>query len=284
MIPRADSTFPAEPMRPTPFRIERRTRETPDTFTLELVPAEVACLFGFVPGQFNMLYVFGIGEVPISICGDPARPESLFHTIRDVGTVTSAIGALRRGATVGVRGPFGKGWPLVAAEGKDVLIIAGGIGLAPLRGALWHILANRPRYRNVTLLYGARSPADIIYRRELERFARRSALNVGITVDRADRDWQGKIGVVTALIARANFDPTNTIAMICGPEVMMRFTARELLARGVPEPHIHLSMERNMKCAIGFCGHCQFGPDFICKDGPIFRYDHLRSWLAIPEL
>lgn len=284
MTPRAEPAPFPEPMLPLPFRIARRTRETADTFTLELLPADVACECGFAPGQFNMLYAFGVGEAAISICGDPTRPESLFHTIRAVGATTRALSAMKAGATLGVRGPFGRGWPMQDAEGRDVLLIAGGIGLAPLRGALWHALAHRSRYRNVTLLYGARSPAEVIYLRELERLARRTDLHVDMTVDRAAPGWHGKVGVVTSLVAHAPFDPANTVAMICGPEVMMRFSVRELHRHGMPDERIFLSMERNMKCAVGFCGHCQFGPEFICKDGPVFRHDRIRRWLEIPEL
>ena len=273
-----------DPMLPMPFRIARRTAETADTFTLELVPAEMACLFGFTPGQFNMLYVFGVGEAAISLCGDPAKPESLFHTVRAVGTVTKAMSELEPGATLGVRGPFGNGWPLAEAEGKDVLLVAGGIGLAPLRGALRWLLAHRQKYGVIALLYGARTPDDIIYRRDLEPLQRSCELILGITVDHPNPDWRGKVGVVTKLIAPVPFESSNTIAMICGPEVMMRFSARELQLRGIPDERIYLSIERNMRCAVGFCGHCQFGPDFICRDGPVFRYDRVRSWLNIPEL
>jgi NAD(P)H-flavin reductase len=270
-------------MLPLPFRIGRRAQETADTFTLELVPADCACMFGFTPGQFNMLYVVGVGEVAISLCGNSARPESLFHTVRVVGAVTEAMSRLKRGAMLGVRGPFGSGWPLHEAEGKDVVIVAGGIGIAPLRGALLELLRRRKRYGRIALIYGARTPADVLYERELQRLRGRG-LDLSITVDRAGGDWRGHVGVVTTFIPRAPFNPHNCVALMCGPEIMMRFATRELQKRGVPDDAIFLSLERNMKCAIGFCGHCQFGPEFICKDGPVFRYDRVARWLAIPEL
>ncbi len=271
-------------MLPARFRIQRRRRETHDIFTMDLVPAEGAAAFRFLPGQFNMLYVFGVGEIPISISGDPEQPELVTHTTRAVGTVTRAMGRLTAGHMLGVRGPFGSHWPVEEAAGGDVVVVAGGIGLAPLRPALLHLLAHRARYRHVTLLYGTRTPLDIVYRRELEQWRSRFDLDVHVTVDRAigepstsrgERPWRGNVGVVTTLIPRAKFDPAHTTAMVCGPEVMMRFTLLELEQRGLGMERIYLSMERNMKCAIGFCGHCQYGPDFICKDGPVFRYDHV---------
>ncbi len=273
----------ADPMLPLPYRIRRRTRETADTFTLELVPADGACLFGFAPGQFNMLYVFGVGEVAISLCGNPARPESLFHTVRAVGVVTEAMSKLKRGAMLGVRGPFGSGWPLEEARGKDVVIIAGGIGMAPLRGALLELLRRRKEYGRIALIYGARTPGDVLYEQELERLRERG-LDLSITVDHGVAGWRGHVGVVTTLIPRAPFDPHHCVALMCGPEIMMRFATRELQKRGVPDDAIFLSIERNMKCAVGFCGHCQLGPEFICKDGPVFRYDRVARWLAINEL
>lgn len=271
-------------MQPVPFRIARRRQETADTFTLELVPADGACLCRFAPGQFNMLYVFGVGEVAISLCGDAARPESLLHTVRAVGSVTGAMQRLKRGETLGVRGPFGRGWPLAEAEGRDVLLVAGGIGLAPLRGALHRLLAREGNNGRVVLLYGARSPADVLYRRELERLGRRGQVQIEITVDRAGPEWRGHVGLVTQLLDGARFDPAHLLVLICGPEVMMRAVIRELRRRGVADERIYLSIERNMKCAIGFCGHCQFGPEFICRDGPVFRYDRVASWLQIEEL
>ena len=271
-----------DPMLPQPFLVRRVRRETPDTFTVEIEPANAGKIFKFAPGQFNMLYVFGIGEIAISICADP-RGKSLMHTTRVVGTVTKAMRRLRRGDMLGVRGPFGSCWPIEQAAGHDVVLIAGGIGLAPLRGALSQLLRRRNKPGKVVLLYGVRTPEDMLYRHELERW-RSAGLQIFATADRATGSWPGHVGVVTALIPRAPFDPVNTVAMVCGPEVMMRYTVLELQKRGISEKSIFLSMERNMKCAVGFCGHCQFGPEFICKDGPVFRYDRVKKWLEIWEL
>jgi len=271
-------------MLPRLCAVRRMWEETHDTFTMELEGPAGAAPTPFAPGQFCMLYVYGVGEIPISISGDPARPEVLVHTTRVVGTVTRALRALKPGSVLGVRGPFGTAWPLEEAVGSDVVLVAGGIGLAPLRPALCQILARRERYGKVVLLYGARSPQDILYRREIERWRAKLDLDVYVTVDRASTSWRGSVGVVTTLIPRAPFDPTSTVALVCGPEVMMRFTVHELLARGVREDAIHVSLERNMKCAIGLCGHCQYGPMFICKDGPVFAYSAIRPLFGKREI
>lgn len=275
---------PPHPMVPEPWQVRRTRRETDDTFTLELESGQARDGFHFLAGQFNMLYLFGVGEVPISISGDPSKPQKLAHTIRAVGPVTKAMRAVRRGDALGVRGPFGSCWPVQEAAGKDVLIVAGGIGLAPLRPVVYEILAKRKNYGQIALLYGTRTPADMLYSKELEQWSKRADLQVHITVDRASGTWSGNVGVVPTLIPKAQFNPRNTIAMICGPEVMMRFTVRDLQQYGVALENIYISMERNMKCAVGFCGHCQFGPTFICKEGPVFRYHRIQNLLAIREL
>lgn len=274
---------PADPFLPQPYRVERRRRELPGTVTLELAPLAGARP-DFLPGQFNMLYAPGVGEVAISLSGDAERGTTFVHTVRNVGAISSALAALEPGAGLGVRGPFGNGWPLTQAEGADVLIVAGGLGLAPLRPALYAILARRERYGRVIVMLGSRSPADILYRRELERWRRRPDLEVLLTVDHADAEWRGHVGVVPALIPRAGLDPAETCALVCGPEVMMRFVANALLAAGVAAGRIHLSMERNMKCAIGLCGHCQFGPFFVCRDGPVLSLERIGGILAVPEI
>jgi NAD(P)H-flavin reductase len=266
-----------DPMLPRPFRIGRVRRETQDTFTLELKPTENKTGFPFRAGQFNMLYVFGVGEVAISISGDPANSDLLVHTTRGVGSVTKAMQKLPPGGTIGVRGPFGSFWPLEEVYGNDILFIAGGIGLAPLRPAMYQVLAQREKFGRVVLLYGTRTPADVLFKSELKRWGGNLELEVYVTVDRATGNWRGNVGVVTSLIRRAPFDPLNTTAMVCGPEMMMRYTVQELEGRGVQAQDIFLSMERNMKCAIGLCGHCQWGPKFLCKDGPVFRYDRIRD-------
>jgi NAD(P)H-flavin reductase len=264
-----------EPMHPAPFVVQQNSRETGDTFTLHLGPADGRKAHSFLPGQFNMLYVFGVGEAPISISGHPAKPEVLVHTVRAVGSVTRAMQKLTKGQTVGVRGPFGTAWPVEQAQGHDIVIVAGGIGLAPLRPVLYHVLLHRGQYGRVVLLYGARTPRDLLFARELREWRSRFDMEVEVTVDRATAEWQGSVGVVTRLIGRSPFDPASAVAFVCGPEVMIRFTIMALQGRGVTDPNIFLSMERNMKCAIGLCGHCQFGNAFVCKDGPVFRYDRL---------
>lgn len=284
MIPEPAATEITEPMTPVPFRIVRSVKNLSDTFTVDLRPEEGGRPFSFAPGQFNMLYQFGVGEVPISISGDPGDPETLVHTIRAVGSVTVAMAALKRGAVMGVRGPFGSAWPVEEIEGSDVVIVAGGVGLAPLRPAIYHILANRARYGRFVVLYGARTPNDILFRTQLEKWSSRLDTYVDVTVDRASRDWHGNVGVVTKLVDHGGFDPDNTAAMICGPEAMMRFTIQALADRGVSNDRIHVSMERNMKCAVGFCGHCQFGGHFVCRDGPVFRFDRIEDLFRVREL
>lgn len=270
-------------MLPQPYRVERVQKETHDTFTFDLESLNGGS-FPFAPGQFNMLYVFGVGEVPISISGDPGVPEKLVHTIRAVGTVTSAMRKLKPGDVIGVRGPFGSAWPVDKARGDDVVVVAGGIGLAPLRPVLYHLISNRDKYGKVMLLYGARTPQDLLYTRELERWRGRFDLQVEVTVDSAVSGWRGNVGVVTTLIPGEQFDPLHTTAMVVGPEVMMRFTILELQKRGIPDEAIFISMERNMKCAIGLCGHCQFGPTFICKDGPVYSFDEIKELFGKREI
>lgn len=271
-------------MVPVLYRIQRVRKETYDTFTLEMESANGARPLAFSPGQFNMLYVYGVGEIPISICGDPDSPEILVHTTRAVGTVTHAMWNLQSGDVIGVRGPFGTIWPVDLAIGNDVIIVAGGIGLAPLRPALYRIISNRKKFGKVVLLYGTRSPADILYRKELENWRARLDLEVHVSVDRATGDWRGNVGVVTTLIPKASFDPLKTLAFICGPEIMMRYTILTLKERGVPTENMFVSMERNMKCGIGFCGHCQFGHTFICKDGPVFSFDQISELFGKREI
>lgn len=273
----------ADPFVPEIYRVRNVRRELSDTVTLELAPTS-GSRPAFEPGQFNMLYAFGIGEVPISMSANATDDGMFVHTIRDVGAVSGAIARLATGATVGVRGPFGTSWPVRAAEGADVVIVAGGLGLAPLRPAIREVLANRQRYGRVTVLIGSRTPSDLLFKGELEEWRRRLDVDIDVTVDHADPGWRGNVGVVPALIARAAFDPQETVALVCGPEIMMRFTVSALGDAGVTSDRIFLSMERNMKCAIGLCGHCQFGPAFICKDGPVMRYDRIADIFAVREL
>lgn len=280
-LTKTQQTIP-DTMLPDIVYLRRVINETYDTFTVELEPAHGQ--FRFAAGQFNMVYVFGVGEIPLSISGDPTHTSTVTHTTRVVGTVTKAMKNLKRDDPVGIRGPFGSSWPVEQAIGSDIVIVAGGIGLAPLRPALYQVLSQRDKYGKVVLLYGCRSPKDLLYRREIERWRGRFDLEVYVTVDYADSDWRGNVGTVTTLIPKAPFDPMHSVAWICGPEVMMRFTIQELRKRGVNPNNIVLSMERNMKCALGFCGHCQFGPYFICRDGPVFNYSQIQGWLTKWEI
>ena len=273
-----------DPMVPSLFRVLRRRRELSDTFTLELGSLEGAAGIQFSPGQFNMLYAYGVGEVPISISGDPGDDGRVVHTVRAVGQVTDSLRGLRKGDVVGVRGPFGVGWPVKAAEGMDVVIVAGGVGLAPLRPAIYSLLAKRERYGKICIFYGARTPEDILYRKQLEKWRGRFDLNVDVIVDRATGGWNGPVGVVTKLLVRGGFDPTSAVAFLCGPEVMMRYAVATLDGLHLPSKQIYISMERNMKCGIGLCGHCQFGPGFVCKDGPVFRFDGIARQFNVREI
>jgi NAD(P)H-flavin reductase len=266
------------PFATTPMQIARAVREIPGVFTFTLDGG-----FEFRPGQFNMIYAHGVGEVPISISGDPREPERLVHTIRAVGTVTKAMEKLDVGSSLGVRGPYGRAWPVEEARGKDVVFIAGGLGLAPLRPAILHVLSHRADYGAVTILYGARSPAELLYRSELERWRGRFDCTLEATVDHAGRDWFGPVGVVTKIVAEADVEPDDAI-FVCGPEIMMRFVARELAQRGVPNDAIWVSMERSMKCGVGLCGHCQLGPSFVCKDGPVYRLDEIAALFFMREI
>jgi NAD(P)H-flavin reductase len=273
-----------DPTLPRPFRIARVIRETRDTFTWDLQPEAGGAPLTFVPGQFNMLFRFAVGEVPVSISGDADRPDPLRHTIRAVGTVTRRMAEMRAGGVVGVRGPFGSSWPVAAAKGSDVVVVAGGVGLAPLRPAILHVLARRGCYGRFVVLYGARTPRDILFRRDLERWSARLDTCVDATVDRAAGDWRGNVGVVTRLIARAGFDPEVAMALVCGPEIMMRFAIEALRERGVAADRIYLSMERNMKCALATCGHCQWSDVLVCRDGPVFRLDRVARLFGVREL
>lgn len=282
--PRSEAAAGAapEPMLPRPMAIHRVRRELPRIFTFELEPGEGG--FAFAPGQFNMLYVPGQGEVPISISGDPQRPEVLVHTVRAVGKATEALCALKKGQILGVRGPFGSAWPVESLAGRDLVLATSGLGLAPLRPALYHVLNHRRDYGRVTLVYGARNPDRLLYREELSGWMGRFDLEVMLAVGSAGREWAGHIGTATNLIAKVEVDPANAAALICSSERMMRAMADELGGLGIADEHIHLSLERDMQCGLGLCGHCQLGPLFICKDGPVFSLDAVRRLISIREL
>jgi NAD(P)H-flavin reductase len=252
------------------------------TFWLRFRNAEVGKRYAFQPGQFNMLYIPGYGESAISICSDTEKKETIGHTVRFVGNVTRAISRLKIGDPVGVRGPFGTHWPVENFEGTDLVIAAGGIGLPPLRPAIYHIVRNRAKFGKVILLYGARTPADLLYTAQFDEW-RKSDIDVQITVDRADSSWQGQVGVVSMLFYRIRLDRARTVVFTCGPEIMMRFVVFEALARRVPTDRIYVSMERNMRCGQGSCGHCQLGPFFVCKDGPVFPFSALEPYFNVED-
>lgn len=271
---------PSHPMVSTPARVIARRRETADTFTIDLEAPEG---FTFQPGQFTMLYVYGIGEVPISISGDPDRTDILTQTIRSVGKVSQALTQLQAGDTVGVRGPYGRGWPLEAARGRDVVLVGGGIGLAPLRPALYHLLNHRADFEKVSMAIGFRRPEEILFLEQIHEWRQRFDIDLDITVDTADDTWRGSVGVVTRLIPMLDFDE-DAVAMVCGPGIMMVFTARALRDRDFAPDDIYVSLERNMKCGIGQCGHCQYGPLFVCADGPVRAFSEVEHLLNIREV
>jgi anaerobic sulfite reductase subunit B len=273
----AEPLLPPGPMVPQSFVARERVQETPDTWTLTLEALDGDSP-AIGPGQFMMVYAFGIGEVPISVSGQPNRRGPVVLTVRAVGAVTEAICATEPGGVLGLRGPFGTTWPISGSQGADVVVIAGGIGLAPLRPVVLHALAHHAEFGEVVVLYGARTPEDLLYPAQLEDWG------ADVTVDAAELGWDGKVGVVPKLIPGAAFDPATAVAFVCGPELMMRFSVEALLDRGLTPDRIHVSLERNMRCGLGHCGHCQLGPTLICRDGPVYTYATAGPWLEVREL
>ena len=264
------------------FRVAARCDETADVVTLDLAPVDP--LVGIdepAPGQFTMLYAFGVGEAPISVSGCPTDDGALRHTIRAAGAVTQALCTLRRGDQLGVRGPFGVGWPVADLDGLDLVVVGGGIGLAPVRPVVRRVVADRNRFGRVALVVGARTPADLLYRPELAAWRGRFDLDVEVIVDAAPTDWRGEVGVVTKVLPRLPVDPDHAVALVCGPEVMMRVVARHLLDAGFDAERIHVSLERNMQCAVGHCGHCLLGPLFMCADGPVLPWSTAAPLLEV---
>ncbi len=254
-----------------------------NTLAFRFTDPQVQQRYRWQPGQFNMLYVPGYGEAAISMSSDVESADGLvIHTIRNAGNVSKAASRLKLGDVVGLRGPFGSAWPLDAIQGMDVVIACGGIGLPPLRGALQTILRQRAKYGKVILLYGARSPKDLMYPREYDTWSK-ADIDVQVSVDRGDDTWNGRVGVVPMWFYHFRVDARRTAVLTCGPEIMMRFVMYEALARRIPAEHIYVSLERNMKCGQGACGHCQMGPYFICKDGPVFPLSRLESFFNVEE-
>ena len=274
------------PLIPYPGEVVGNRREALRVHTLRLKIQDEAIrrAYRFRPGQFNMLYVFGVGEVPISIVSDPDEPEFLDHTIREVGKVTDALVGLKEGDPVGIRGPYGSWWPLEEARGMDVVIVTGGLGCAPVVSVINYVAHRRDRYGRLKIFHGVKTPKDLLYRARFRAWQKLPDTEVYLTADHPDREWKYEVGVVTNLFRQVRIDARKSIVMMCGPERMMQNAARDLLAQGLPAERIYLSLERNMKCAVGFCGRCQFGPAFICKDGPVLRYDRIRTWFEMDEI
>ncbi len=265
-----------------PATIMEKIREADDihTYRLRLNDEETRRHFRFTAGQFNMVYLFGVGEVAISIVSDPEEPERLDHTIRSVGRVTSAIAQLQPGETLGIRGPFGQGWPLEAVRGHDVVIVTGGLGCAPVVGAIDYMLRRRRHYGSVKIIHGVKTSRDLLFHERFEAWGKQPDTEVLLASTRPDETWRHHVGVVTDLFERVTLDPTKTLVLMCGPEIMMRLGAPILMRRGIPATAIYVSLERHMECGIGLCGHCQMGPYFLCKDGPVMRYDRVEPWLG----
>lgn len=252
------------------------------TYRLKFVEAADQKAYQFEAGQFNMLYLPGYGEAAISISSDPTDHSAIAHTVRFVGNVTKAISQVRVGQRIGLRGPFGRPWPIQQLEGKDLFVACGGIGLPPLRPVLYHVMRHRAKFGKVTLLYGARTPNELMYTDEYEAW-RKADIAVEVTVDRGDKDWTGRVGVVPMWFYQFRIDPKTSAVLTCGPEIMIRYVIFEALARRVPLENIYVSLERNMKCGQGSCGHCQVGPYFVCKDGPVFPFTALQPYFNVEE-
>ena len=265
-----------------PATIVEKIREAEDinTYRLQLVDEQTRQQFRFKAGQFNMVYLFGVGEVAISIVSDPDEPELLDHTIRAVGRTTKAIADLQPGETLGIRGPFGEGWPLEEAKGRNVVIVTGGLGCAPVVGAIEYIFRRRAQYGSVKILHGVKTPHDLLYRERFDHWRQAPDTEVLLTSDQPDKTWNYHIGVVTELFEQVSIDPGKSTVLMCGPEIMMRLGVPILMRRGIPATAVYVSLERHMECGIGLCGHCQMGPYFLCKDGPVMRYDRVEPWLG----
>ena len=265
-----------------PATIVEKIQEAEDihTYRLQLNEEDTRRNFHFTAGQFNMVYLFGVGEVAISIVSDPDEPELLSHTIRAVGRVTSAIAQLSVGQVLGIRGPFGQGWPLEEARGRDIVIATGGLGCAPVVGAIEYIFRRRREYGSVKIIHGVKTPRDLLYHERFETWRRQPDTEVLLASDRPDRTWHHHVGVVTELFERVPINAAKTMVLMCGPEIMMRLGVPILMNRGIPATAVYVSLERHMECGIGLCGHCQMGPYFLCKDGPVMRYDRVEPWLG----
>jgi NAD(P)H-flavin reductase len=259
-----------------------RTQESPSIFTLRLRLSDAALQadYRFAPGQFNMLYLMGVGEVPISIMSDPADRDGIGHTIRAAGRVTQGLARLQAGDQVGLRGPFGRGWPLQEIGGRDVVLVLGGLGCAPAVSVIHYILNRRERFGKLVIIQGVKHAEDLIWREQYDRWAALPNTQVLVAASHGAALWPWHVGRVTEVFGLAQFNPARAAAMMCGPEGMMQAAAENLLQRGLPESRLYLSMERNMQCAVGRCGHCQLGGSFVCRDGPVFGWGQVKDLLA----
>jgi len=285
IAPQSLAVTPSNPMIPYWAEIKEIQPEAPGvaTYWLQFLDPAVRQGYAFLPGQFNMLYMPGYGEAAISISSNPENRELVGHAVRHVGNVTNNIARLRVGDVIGVRGPFGTAWPIFEAKGSDIIISTGGIGFPPLRSLIYYTMQHRQDYGRIVVLYGARTPRDLQFTSEYEAWEK-AGVEIMVTVDRSDETWTGQVGVVPILFYRLKMDPRKSYILTCGPEIMIRFVVYEALARRVPANRIFVSLERNMKCGLGQCGHCQIGPYFVCKDGPVFSYDALEPYYNVEEL
>jgi len=254
-------------------------QETPDTktFVLAFKDKKIQENFDYKPGQFVELSIYGAGEAPFGISTSPTQKGSFAITVRAVGRVTRALHKLEIGNEVGIRGPFGNGFPYSEVKGKDILFVGGGIGLPPLRSLIYYIFDNRGDYKNITILYGARTPEDLVYKDDLTQWGKRTDIKLMVTVDAASKDWEGNVGVVTTLFEQIQLDVPNTVAFVCGPPIMIKFVIRDLLKMGFLEENIISTLERYMKCGVGKCGHCAIGHKYVCIDGPVFNYRQIKN-------
>ncbi|MBI3772118.1 MAG: FAD/NAD(P)-binding protein [Gammaproteobacteria bacterium] len=269
------------PYLPAEAEIVERIEESPTIFTLRLrLTGPVQQRYRFEPGQFNMVYLYGVGEVAISIVSDPEDEHLYDHTIRAVGRVTRGLARLKTGDHVGIRGPYGRGWPLALAEGRDVVIITGGLGCAPVVSVINYIIKRRERFGRLIIMQGVKHSDDLLWRERYEHWRSLPQTQVVVAADKGGPQWPWRIGRVIEMFDEVQFDPARAIAMMCGPEGMMRAAVERLSSRGVPEDLLFMSLERNMKCAVGHCGHCQFGSRFVCRDGPVFSYSQISQLMG----
>lgn len=268
---------------PHEAEIVERIQESPTIFMLRLRftdPAQHA-QYRFAPGQFNMLYLHGVGEVAISIASDPGDERLFDHAIRVVGRVTRGLAQLKTGDRIGVRGPYGRGWPLREAEGRDVMIVTGGLGCAPVVSVINYVMRRRDRFGRLVIMQGVKHADDLIWKNRYEQWSQAPDTQVLLAADAGVKLWPWHIGPITGLFGKARIDSARTVAMMCGPQGMMQVAADHLIRRGVPDGNLWFSMERNMQCAVGHCGHCQYGGRFVCKDGPVFPYPELKALLDV---